>query len=1221
MSRAENCQEKRAKPKNCGNTPNAKPSLHTTIRMTERKVAKAPIAAKQSLHANQNRTFAKGPREWTSWWPSCVVRGCVMRFAVCVGSQLFLSGEFGFAEALVRKSVDMCGLDKEHALDWLLNNASAADEPAPVAAVPLAPPSRVSPPPPLVAESSPLVYLSGIPEAPPQPPVEPFKLQEGFIPPPPPPPPEPMMMAPDGSFNFPAPPAAPAASSAAAGTGNEFLDKIAQTASVRGSSNSFHPKGAAGRVGLQNQGATCYLNSLLQTLYLDPSFRSILYSFRYDEKKDGDKALCIPFQLQLLFAELQIGENGVAKTGPLTDAFGWKDGQQYQQHDVQELMRVLVNAVELSFKEKESDADSVVAPLFSGTLDDYLECLVCHHKKSRHDPFSDLQLFVEKADSLEQAFANFVTAETLDGGNQVSCDKCAKKVDASKGLRILAVPPVLTLQLKRFTYDPVTWQRVKLSKRVTYPLYLDASKLINTATIDSTAPMGQDERPQVLAPDSQWYELFSVLIHSGGALGGHYYAYCKDVTQNAWYNFNDMDVRSITEKDALAMSGAEGQNSVSSTNAYMLLYRKMIPGEVFDGIEADRIPPYIKALIETENDEIKDKKTEYEQAMKYVTVNVYQTAAVDCEPVTVQLDRKLIYTEAGRAAATALHLPVDGFDFRLMGFIPKRGKLSSESFVGREKDTLQGLGFHNNKNVLLQRKAMGEEWPLDIPSFQLEIVLANQGRERFEPPRFVAVRADAKVRQLMNLIHAIYWQNGLFRSRDDVALVRIHGESFEHTSRGANWHKPLQELGIVDGCRVYAETRLKRGEEGFEKINWDKLVATDEATLKNLDEIYAPVKEEDSPKVEEQVSEWNSFVVQQFEIQRNTIEISYNIPKEGADENAHVVMDQMIEIDQRLPLKELRRRLALALSVDLKSFIIRKNLDKKEYRDDEASLAELKIYTGNALLLQSGTPLTSEFCKVRLFFLDCETADEPIFVGDLAAKRVASLGELKEQMAAALGERRRHAHVRISEKMGTKLSRTVLGDDDMLVEKAIPHIRDGFELCCETMAEKDTFGPDDFILHVKRWNKEGSGLLQQGCDQMVVSRTATIQQIKNGIAGRFGVPVERVMLSKPFRSLLAQLSTVLEAVQSVHWDVDAESIAAKSPWYLSNGELVMWKDKQDVEKHVQFLESIYGPNTSSPAVRAPEPALKIMSKFDRAAEAASAHAAAAAPPASTTTET
>jgi ubiquitin C-terminal hydrolase len=42
------------------------------------------------------------------------------------------------------------------------------------------------------------------------------------------------------------------------------------------------------------------------------------------------------------------------------------------------------------------------------------------------------------------------------------------------------------------------------------------------------ATLGQNERPQVLNDTDQiWYELFSVLIHSGGALGGHYFAMAK----------------------------------------------------------------------------------------------------------------------------------------------------------------------------------------------------------------------------------------------------------------------------------------------------------------------------------------------------------------------------------------------------------------------------------------------------------------------------------------------------------------------------------------------------------------------------------------------------------------------------------------------------------------------------------------------------------------------
>ncbi len=31
--------------------------------------------------------------------------------------------------------------------------------------------------------------------------------------------------------------------------------------------------------GLQNEGATCYLNSLMQTLFMTPEFRSEIYEF------------------------------------------------------------------------------------------------------------------------------------------------------------------------------------------------------------------------------------------------------------------------------------------------------------------------------------------------------------------------------------------------------------------------------------------------------------------------------------------------------------------------------------------------------------------------------------------------------------------------------------------------------------------------------------------------------------------------------------------------------------------------------------------------------------------------------------------------------------------------------------------------------------------------------------------------------------------------------
>ncbi|XP_041478966.1 ubiquitin carboxyl-terminal hydrolase 40-like [Lytechinus variegatus] len=60
-------------------------------------------------------------------------------------------------------------------------------------------------------------------------------------------------------------------------------------------------RGSTGLAGIANQGATCYLNSLLQTLLFTPEFRESLFALGQDElgniadrEKPGSKVRVIP---------------------------------------------------------------------------------------------------------------------------------------------------------------------------------------------------------------------------------------------------------------------------------------------------------------------------------------------------------------------------------------------------------------------------------------------------------------------------------------------------------------------------------------------------------------------------------------------------------------------------------------------------------------------------------------------------------------------------------------------------------------------------------------------------------------------------------------------------------------------------------------------------------------------------------------------------------------
>ena len=94
------------------------------------------------------------------------------------------------------------------------------------------------------------------------------------------------------------------------------------------------------------------------------------------------------------------------------------------------------------------------------------------------------------------------------------------------------------------------------------------------------------------------YELYAVLIHSGSALGGHYYAYIKSFEDGLWYKFNDSEVSKIDPDDIKSVFGDKS----SSATAYMLKYRQYNPATKDSPltIPDELIPEYLRKEIDTE---------------------------------------------------------------------------------------------------------------------------------------------------------------------------------------------------------------------------------------------------------------------------------------------------------------------------------------------------------------------------------------------------------------------------------------------------------------------------------------------------------------------------------------------------------------------------------------------------------------------------------------------
>ncbi|KAM6386959.1 ubiquitin carboxyl-terminal hydrolase 19 isoform 1-T3 [Pluvialis apricaria] len=178
--------------------------------------------------------------------------------------------------------------------------------------------------------------------------------------------------------------------------------------------------------------------------------------------------------------------------------------------------------------------------------------------------------------TLEQCLNLFTKPEVLAPEEAWYCPKCKQHREASKQLMLWRLPNVLIIQLKRFSFRSFIW-RDKINDMVDFPVRsLDLSKFCIGRKGEQQLPM---------------YDLYAVINHYGGMIGGHYTAYARlpndknsQRSDVGWRLFDDSTVTTVDE------------SQVVTRYAYVLFYRRRnspverpLPGHPADH-RAERTP-------------------------------------------------------------------------------------------------------------------------------------------------------------------------------------------------------------------------------------------------------------------------------------------------------------------------------------------------------------------------------------------------------------------------------------------------------------------------------------------------------------------------------------------------------------------------------------------------------------------------------------------------------